>query len=185
MDQVLKKKILIGIVGTAGVLLFAALGLFVYFMSLFSTYKDKTNGFSIKYPRAWEVRVAPQQDVAVVFVSPLETALDVFRENANITIQDVQPDLASLKNFSDKILLQMKAVFENITVLESGPEDFGGRKGYRSLFYAENPDRMHILNVWTIKGGSKAYIFTFMSAGGRYERHSALIEEMIRSFKVQ
>jgi len=180
-----KKTILIAIAITAGVLLLFAILWFLNFTGQFHLYRDKAYGFSIKFPKHWQVISHPQPGGAVVFVSPKETAMDAFQENVNIAVQDVPPGIATLKTFSDQILLQMSKVFTNLKVTESKAITFGGRSGYRVLFAAEKPDAIRILNVWTIKSGSTAYILTYMAAARQYKAYLPLVEEMIKSFRLE
>ena len=182
MQQKTKKNILIVLAALAGLLLLAAGAWFLFFIAQFSIYQDVPNVFTVKYPNRWEKQINPQPGVAVIFLSPQETALDTFRENVNISIDDVPAHLATLQNFSNKIIEQMTKVFKNVQVTESRSIDFGGRHGYRVEFTAEKPDAMKILTVWTIKGGRKAYILTYIAMGKRYQTYLPLIETMIQSF---
>src|SRR5258708_3168726 len=100
MKSSFKKNILIWIAATAGGLLLAALGFFIYFSSQFSVYQDDQYKFSIKYPSSWKVISHPQANVAVVFLRPKDTALDTVQENFNVTIQPVPADLFTLAAFS-------------------------------------------------------------------------------------
>ena len=184
MQQATKKKLLLGLAAAGGMLLCAAVLWYFVFISQFSPYYDKTYGFDIQYPVGWQVIRSPNPKVAVVFLSPKENALDVFRENVNITIEDVPAQIANLKSFSDKIILQMTKVFKNVKVRESRPFMFGQRNGYRVVFTADKPDAITILNVWTIKSASKAYILTYMAISRNYQQYLGLVDVMIRSFKL-
>ncbi len=183
MEQETKKKILTGIIIAAAVLLFAAFVFFLAFIGRFNRYNDGLYGFSVDYPRRWQKIVHPQPNGAVVFISPKTTALDVFQENVNISVEDVPSELASLKSFSDKIVLQMTKVFNNIKIEESKPYNLGSRKGYRLVFSALKPD-YKVLTVWAIKSGEKAYILSYIAATKQYPQYLPLVEEMIKSFKV-
>ena len=185
MEPSTKKRLLIGMVVAAGVLLLAAVVWYLAFVGQFAAYQDGTYGFTIKYPRSWQKAVHPQPGAAVVFVSPKETALDAFQENVNIAVADVPPELATLKSFSAKILEQMTKVFKNIKVVESREVTFGGRRGYRVVFVADKPDAVTILNEWTIKGGDKSYILTYMAMTRQYKTYLPLVEEMIKSFHLK
>ena len=184
MQQATKKKLLLGLAAAGGMLLCAAVLWYFVFISQFSVYYDKTYGFDIQYPVGWQVIRSPNPKVAVVFLSPKENALDVFRENVNITVEDVPAEIATLQDFSDKIILQMTKVFKNIKVRESRPFVFGERKGRRVVFTADKPDAITILNVWTIKGAGKSYILTYMAMTRKYPKYLRLVEAMIQSFKL-
>ena len=184
MEATTKKKILLGVAIAAGCLFLAALIWFIFYVGQFSTYEDKPYAFSVKYPNDWKKVEAPQPGVAAVFVSPKENALDPFQENINITLQDVPAQIATLKDFSDTVVMQMTKGFGNIKVLESKSFSFGGRQGYRVLFAADKPQAVNILTVWTIRRGV-AYIFTFMAMKNRYETYMPLVEEMLKSFELK
>ena len=183
LEPAVKKKVLIGIAVVGAILLTAAVGFFLFFLSQFSLYRDPSSGFSMKYPTQWKV-LANQGGAAVVFVSPKETALDTFQENVNITIQPVPPHLATLKSFSDKIIQQMTAVFQNMKIIESKNVEFGGRPGHRMLFATEKPQPIKILNVWVIKG-DQAYILTYMAMTSRYQTYLSQVQMMIHSFQLK
>lgn len=184
MEQATKKKLLIGLAATAAVVLLAALIWLIIFNSQFRVYADRVDRFSIRYPSAWQMVPHPQAGASVVFVSPKETALDTFRENVNISIQDLPMEISSIKGLTDTILLQMTKVFPNIKVAQSLPVEFGGHKGNRVLFVADQPEKVRILTVWTVKGASKAYILTYMATGKAYPTYLPLVEEMIKSFRL-
>jgi len=182
MDAVTKKKLLIWIAIAAGALLFIALLCFMAFVGQFNTYRDNPNGFTIKFPRRWQVVSNPEPGGAVAFISQKENAMDRFRENVNIAIQDVPPDVATLKSFSDQILLQMSKVFGNVKAVRKKNVTFGGRPGYMVQFSVDKPDKIQILNVWTIKG-DKAYILTYMALTDKYKKYLPLAGHMIKTFK--
>ncbi|MBI4309546.1 MAG: hypothetical protein HY591_04365 [Candidatus Omnitrophica bacterium] len=184
MQQATKKKLLIGLAAAGGMLLLAAGLWYFLFISQFQNYYDKTYGFDIQYPGSWKVVRAPQPGAAVAFISPKENAMDVFSENVNITVEPVPVELVRLQNFSDKILLQMTKVFQNIKVMETKPLIFGDRQGHRVVFRADKPDAITIMNVWTIKDADKAYILTYMAMTKNYQKYLPLVEVMVQSFRL-
>ena len=183
MEQKTKKIILISIAAVAGTLLLAALVFYVFFQSQFTVYQDTTHGFSVKYPKDWQKLVAPQPGAAVVFISPKETALDVFLENVNISIEPLPEGISNVQGLSEQIILQMTQVFGNMQITGKKAVTFGGRKGYAMVFAVEKPRAMRILNVLTVIGAKNAYVFTYMSMGNRYKTYLPLVTEMIRSFR--
>ena len=157
----------------------------VYNAIQFTDYQDPSYKFDLRYPTKWQVIKRPQAGVAVVFLSPKESAMDVFRENINVTVQPVPDDIASIKTFSYTITEQMKAVFQsNIKILEDKPFVFGGRAGHRMVFEAPKPDRLKALVVWTIRKG-QAYILTFLTTIRKYPQSSTKVEEVLKSFQLR
>ena len=151
----------------------------------FAGYQNSSYRFSLRYPKNWQVIESPQPGVAVVFLSPKETALDVFRENINITIQPVPDEIASIKTFSRTIVEQMTAVFKtNIKIIEDKPVTFGSRTGHRLVFEAPKPDNLKAVVVWTIRR-DQAYILTFMTTMRKYPQSSSKVEEALKSFQLK
>jgi hypothetical protein len=186
MQAQTKRKILITLTALAGALLCAAAGWFMYYSAQFSDYFDPEYHFSIKYPKNWIVNKHPQENVAVVFLCPKETALDTIQQNFNVTVQPVPGHLASLNDFSDKIKQQMTAVFQkNIKIVEDKSIQFGMRQGHKMVIDAPNPDSMKLVCAWTIKGGSTAYILTFLGDFRRFEKYKAIVDTMISSFELK
>ncbi len=185
MNTRTKKNILIAVGVMAALVMAAGIVLIVYHAVQFVDYQNSSYRFSVRYPKNWQVIESPQPGVAVVFLSPKETALDVFRENINITIQPVPDEIASIKTFSRTIVEQMTAVFKtNIKIIEDKPVVFGGRTGHRLVFEAPKPDNLKAVVVWTIRR-DQAYILTFMTTMRKYPQSSSKVEEALKSFQLK
>ena len=185
MDNKAKKNILIAVGIVAAMAMMAGIVLIIYKAGQFADYQNSVYQFFVRYPKNWQVIEGPQPGVAVVFLSPKETALDVFRENINITVQPVPDEIASIKTFSRTITEQMKAVFSaNIKIIEDKPVTFGGRRGQRLVFEAPNPDNLKAVVVWTIRR-DQAYILTFMTTIRKYPQSSFKVEEALKSFQLK
>ena len=185
MEASTKKKILIAIAATAGFLLLAALGVFLYYLAQFSVYQDDQYKFSIKYPKGWKEIIHPKETVAVVFLRPKDTSFDTVQENFNVTVQEVPADIFNLAAFSAKIKAQMTAVFgQSINIVEDKDIKWGWREGHQMIIEAPKPDNLVMVNAWVISGG-QAYILTFLGDISKYPHDSILINEMIRSLQLQ
>ena len=185
MNTQTKKKILTTVGVMAALIMAAGIVLIVYNAGQFADYQNSSYKFFVRYPKNWQVIESPQPGVAVVFLSPKETALDVFRENINITIQPVPDEIASIKTFSRTIIEQMTAVFKtNIKIIEDKPIAFGGRKGHRLVFEAPKPDNLKAVVAWTIRR-DQAYILTFLTTIRKYPQSSSKVEEVLKSFQLK
>lgn len=185
MNTQVKKNILIAVGVMAALVMVAGAVLIVYNAGQFADYQNSSYRFFVRYPKNWQVIESPQPGVAVVFLSPKETALDVFRENINITVQSVPDEIASIKTFSRTIIEQMRAVFKtNIKIIEDKPVAFGGRTGHRLVFEAPKPDNLKAVVVWTIRR-DQAYILTFMTIIRKYPKSSSKVEEVLKSFRLK
>ena len=180
-----KKLILIIIASLFGLLLLSALVFVLIFKLQFSVYKDDQYQFSIKYPTAWKVVVHPQADVAVEFLRPKDTAFDTMQENFNVTVQPLPKDINTLEQFSDRIKAQMISVFgTNTKFVLYKPVQWGWRKGYKLSIEAPIPDNLKMINAWVIRD-NESYILTFLGEIDRYPQDRLIVNEMIRSLKLQ
>jgi hypothetical protein len=185
MDASFKKKILISIALTAGLLLLAALGGLLYFNAQFGVYQDVRYKFSIKYPKTWRVIVHPQANVAVIFLRPKDTALDTIQENFNVTIQPLPEDIFTLAPFSARIKKQVTGVFgKSINIVEDKPLQWGWREGHEIALEAPEPDHLKMINAWVLFR-NQAYILTFLGDMNKYAKDGPLVNEMIRSLQLQ
>jgi len=185
MESSTKKIILIVIASIAGLLLLAALGFYLYFISQFSVYQDDQYKFSIKYPKAWKVIVHPKPSVAVVFLRPKDTALDRLQENFNVTVQEVPSVASTLPAFSEAIKKQMTAVFgTSIKIVEDKSLQLGWREGHMMDIEGPKPDQLKMVNAWVIRS-DQAYIMTFLGNVDKYGQDGILVNEMIRSLQLQ
>jgi len=185
MKSSLKKNILITIAYTAGLLLLAALGLFLYFNAQFSVYHDDQYKFSIKYPKDWKVVVHPKENVAVVFLRPKDTAMDILQENFNVTVQPLPEGIFNLTQFSDRIKKQMIGVFgKSVHFVGYIPVHWGWRQGYKMTIEAPKPDNLRMVNAWVLYH-SQAYILTFLGNINKYPQDALVVNEMMRSLQLQ
>ncbi len=183
MDSGLKRNLLFGCLIIAASICVAAAGWFIYYKMQFNLYKDAANGFTVKYPTTWKMIPQPDIGIAVVFQSPKETALDVFQENINLSVQVVPEHLASLKTFSGTITKQMKAVFQsNIKIIEDVDFIIGGRTGHKMVFETPEPQALKSVIAWVIKK-DKAFVITYMGRLEKYPLWKTQIDEVVFSFQ--
>jgi hypothetical protein len=180
-----KKTVLITILALAGIILLAALGWYLYFESQFRVYHDHKYHFSIKFPQTWQVFVHPKPTVAVVFLRPKDTALDTMGESFNVVVQPVSEQDHILTVFNADVKNQMLAVFgKHITIVQDKPISWGWRQGHKMVFEAPAPDHLVMVNAWTLRI-DQAYILTYLGDLNKFFRDSLVVDEMIRSFKLQ
>ncbi len=180
MEANVKKYILWGIIATCVLLL----GVLIWYVLQFSEYTDKTYRFSIKCPSGWNIVHPAPAGVAVEFVAPKETELDTVNENINIVVQDVPAKIATLESFSATIEKQLKAVFNNIKIVENKSVMINGRRAHRLSIETDKSNKLRLVHVWVIKG-SRAYIITFLGANEKYPQYASTVDAVVNSFKLK
>lgn len=180
-----KKWLLIGLSSLAGLIFLTLAGLWAWDNVKYGKYVHDPYGISVKYPRDWIIH-HNIQGALVAFVSPKDTALDIFQENANIVVEDVPPSLVTLEEFSNKTIEQMNAVFkDNINIVESTPIKVGHYDAHRFVIEGNTPgEELRMINIWLLKG-SKSIIFTGLIFIADAETYWPIIERMADSFHVK
>lgn len=158
-------------------------------MNQFEMYAKDQVPFSIKHPAEWDV-VENQNGAAVLFYSPLENELDVFRENVNIVLQgDIQQ--GTLAQYTKLAIKQIEVVFKkNLEILESRPASLSGMPAHRLIYRGSNTSKpgedanFKVMHVWTLHEG-RAYQFTYFALEAQYDRYLPKVKSMLRSFKIK
>ena len=184
MKRRTRQNVIIGIIGSLGVVLIVITLLYITKENRFNLYKNVKGGFSIKYPATWSVE-ENKNGAAVIFYSPKSDELDVMLENVNIVIQDMSAHPRSLTDYSKVAIKQMKGVFtKNMVILESGPSIFARTVGYKLDFLGKTRDsQMHYVSVWVIDGQT-VYQATYTSLESDYETYWPKVKRMFGSFRI-
>ena len=169
----------------AGIVLVAVAGL-VYFLVFYSplkTYNNKDYGITIDYPANWEMHERVEGSV-VVFASPAQTTMDVFRENVNVAIQDLSTNHLTLDQFTDVATKQLTAVFNNVKIVSSTPATLAGRPAHQIVYVATGDTNLKIMHIWFVEN-NMAYTVTYTAAESKYDEFLGTANKMIKSFKVE
>ena len=182
MNSRQKKNLIFNIAAGIGIIAIGITSWIFFNHYRFNQYTNDQHNFSIKYPASWTLG-ENINNAAVIFYSPQETELDIFRENVNIVVQDISKNPLSLKRYSKTAIRQMEAVFSNnMMILESEPMFFAGQEGYKFVFTGKTPEtELQYMSVWTITGLT-AYQVTYTALASQYDRHLPKVKRMIRSF---
>lgn len=188
MSKRQRQVILFSVLGGVGVILIIVAIYMALSVQRFLVFEDPKWGIRIKYPEDWG-KIENQPGVAVIFLSPKETDLDVFQENVNIVVQDLSKDPMTLKNYTDLAIRQLQVVFKrSMKVVESTPTLLAGQSGYKFVYQGadeKNPNlNIKIMHVWCIKN-NKAYQFTYAALVSSFDRYLKTVNTMLGSFRIK
>ena len=185
MEKRQKQKIIISLISAIAILLILAVVWLLSKSYRFSQYKDPSRGFSLVYPADWTLE-ENKNGAAVIFYSPVENALDLFKENVNIVVQDISRNPLNLDKYTEIAIHQLQVVFkQNIEILESSPAYIGDLPAYKLVYIGKGKDfDMKFTHVWTIKG-DYAYQFTYTANVNSYDKFSLKVDRMLSSFHIQ
>ncbi len=173
------------IVALVGVVLILGVILLVGKDHIYKKYYNKAGGFSIKYPVTWALE-ENKGGAAVIFFSPKENALDFFKENVNVVVQDISANPLNLEAYTKLAIKQMRLVFEsNFIIVESVPITIAGRAGHKLIFIGKGPDtELKYMSAWVLDGLT-AYQITYTAISSHYDEYAGKMKKMVRSFRIE
>jgi PsbP len=144
------------------------------------TYLDPANKYSIDYPKDWTKATIP---TGIAFLSPKESAGDIFQENVNVMVQDLTDPGMTLDQFT---AFNKKQLVDNIgasAVISILPAKLAGESAKVALYsmnYQGHP--LKIKQFWFIKN-KKSYILTYTAFPAQYTKYEGTATQVINSFR--
>lgn len=184
MQRRQRQTIIAAISGVIGLMMILAVGWIYSKQYRLLSYDNSRVGFSLKYPVTWSFG----EDIngaAAIFYSPKENALDTFRENVNVVVQDLSVKPMDLEEYTKTAIIQMQAVFEtNLQIIDSSPIMVANEPGHQFVFIGKGPDgEIYYLCRWTVVGTS-AYVLTYTGKSLGYPKHLAQARRIMKSFRI-
>ena len=185
MQRRQRQTIITIITGISGLALIFTVGWFFTKRYWSLNYENGQYGFALKYPAAWSF-AETQGGAAAIFYSPKENALDIFKENVNIVIQDISQNPMTLEKYTETAITQMNDVFgTNMEILVSTQISIDNRPAHQFIFIGKGPDgNLQYQCRWTLVG-TTAYQITYTAIASGYERHLAGAERIMGSFRIR
>jgi hypothetical protein len=185
MQRRQRQTIIASVTAAIGLALILAVGWFFVKPYWPLGYENTQYGFALKYPAAWSF-AENQGGAAAIFYSPKENALDIFKENVNIVVQDISRNPMTLEKYTETAIAQMNAVFgTNLEILVSTQISVGKQPGHQFIFIGKGPDgNLRYQCRWTL-AGTTAYQITYTAIASGYERHLAQAERVMNSFRIR
>lgn len=180
-DPNMKKIIKISVMAGLGTLILGAAIAFFIRSSQYGTFQDDTYKLSIKYPKNWTVR-KNYGGTSVVIVAPQDNSLDSFRENLNIAVEDLPPDIKTLKMFTMQARTQLESlVGRSLDIVESEEFVFKGMSAYRYTVRNKISPAIQLNFIWYFKD-DKVYMITTVYERLFQEKYSKIFDYMVNSY---
>lgn len=151
----------------------------------FLNYNNSEHGIRIKYPSDWGFGEQVKNDV-VLFLSPVESSSDIFRENLNILIETLSTDAQpkTLDEYTKLSIEEIKKYINDVNIIDSGSTTLDGNPAYKVVYTGKYLNyELKWMQVWTIKN-NKAYILTYAAAVEGYTKYLDKINQMIGYFDI-
>lgn len=167
-------------------LLFILTPYFLFSQSKSETFKTFAGkDFSIQYPSAWEINTEGQMQTSFVFLAPLETAQDKFKENVNLIIQDLSGYNIDLDTYTAISEQQLKNAVTNFKLIESR-QIKNDKDVYHHIIYEgeQGVFKLQIQQQYRVKN-NKAYVLTYTAEQQSVKRFSEVSAKILNSFQLK
>ncbi len=144
----------------------------------------KQEGYSIQYPKDWELSQSGQMGTKFILFSTLEDQEDQFRENVNLISQDLGSNTVDLDQYTEISEKQIITMMNNSKVYESKRiKNSGGE--YQKLIYAADQGtfRLKFEQLYWIEN-DLAYVLTLTCEESKFSSFKEVGEKILNSFSL-
>jgi len=144
------------------------------------TYSDSVNKLSIQYPDNWTKEVRGN---SVLFLSPLESSGDHFKENVNFMLQDLSQQELTLEEYTEITKESVVANLGKQSIVSLKDANVLGIAAKEFVYNMNmNGNNLRIKQYWFIKG-KKAYLFTYTAELSKFNDYESVASKIVESFK--
>ena len=153
-------------------------------MRRYRTYSNASERLSMKYPHDWDIIEREKNSIAV-FLSPLESKDDSFRENLTLMRKEVNFETKLLEAFVDLQVSQLREGFLDFSLLDRGSTKIAGQQGQYITYQGKREEvKLKVRQFFFMKGAS-VYILTYTGEQGHFEYFSTDVKKMVKSIEIE
>ena len=144
-------------------------------------YENKEMGYIVRYPADYEL-MRGADDATMVFASPADSELDIFRENLAVLVRSYDK-LVSVEEARTALRQEMEAKGAKSTEAPQKAK-LAGRDAYRMIWSLRlgGFDLTLVQLVTSVRG--RVYVATYSFEVGREQRHRAAAAAMLDAFEI-
>lgn len=149
-------------------------------------YANFVHGLRLQYPAGWTVQEKEEgSNYVVAFVSPMESVSDPFRENLNVWIQQLPPDV-SLDQYMQMTLQQFQQACMQPPQMTK--TQIAGWPAYELVFTTPPPPGVsyagRCLQYALVQNG-KSYVISYTALLSTFDRYLPAIQAMVGSLQIK
>ena len=149
----------------------------------FVRYENEGLGFSVNYPGDWEYYEG-LMGTSFIALSPMESANDAFRENFNVTIEDLGGYSISLDDYYTLGINQLAGAITDFKLIGGGDTVLAGRLAKLVVFTGTQGE----LELKWLQGyvlvDDLAYVITFVAESDRFDSYMPDVYTAFNTFSV-
>lgn len=149
----------------------------------FIVYDSSPYGIRIKYPSDW-IKNEQVMGTVAAFLSPRESASDIFQENINVIVQDLSAQPMTLQEYTELSVGQVEQFITDAKILDSSATTLDGNSAHKVSYTGKQGQyNLKWMQVWTIKDNT-AYILSYTAEVNKYNDFLDVAQEMVNSFEI-
>lgn len=141
--------------------------------------------YSIQYPEGWEFKSTGEMGIEFIILSTAENKTDSFRENVNLTIEELSLTDASLENYAAVTGEHIKMLIKDVKFLSSETISDDGDEYHKLIYEGKQGKKDLTFEQYFRVKGNKAYVLTFTSKQNEYEKYKSTAEKIMNSFRIK
>ena len=141
--------------------------------------------YTIQYPDSFELDKSNQMGESIVLLSKLSSPSDLFRENVNLTIQDLSDLNIDLNKFVQISESQINLAITDAKILESSrSKAYQGE--YHEVIFTGTQGKFNLKfqqHYWI--HDETAYVLTFTCESNQFSKYQFVGESILKSFTIK
>ena len=118
------------------------------------------------------------------FLSPQESASDIFQENLNLIVQDLSTQPMTLQEYTELSVGQVEQFITDARILDSSATTLDGNSAHKLVYTGKQGQySLKWMQVWTVIDNT-AYVLSYTAEANKYNDFLDTAQEMVNSFEI-
>lgn len=153
------------------------------FISQSTILRIEDEKFELYFPNTWEVK-ENYMETKVMGLSPVVDEEDTFRENINVTTENLIGK-QTLSNYKKAVQSSLKKSMPGIELIETDDDvQLGNRKAYSHVFQDYTTTQPYKFKQYYFISNSRAYALTFTAETDTYDEYLPIAEQIASTFRL-
>ena len=141
--------------------------------------------YIVQYPDSFELNTSGQMGMSFILLSKLTSPDDIFRENVNLSIQDLGGQNISLDNYVEMSENQIKTLVNNGNIIESNRIKKDNSEFQKIIFTGkQGVFELKFVQYYILKS-EKAYVLTLTTEIEQFDSYKTVGKEIMDSFIIK
>ncbi len=152
-------------------------GMTIFFFGYFTKYENRTDGWSLYYPRGWEVKEELDAGGIVVFLAKKQSPLDFFQDNISITYTKMRTPI-TIEEYPELTKKQMTETLSDVRASDASMVNISGHRAAKMIFQAAGDIKLTFV-VYAFLVDDVAYNITYAGMTEHYEKSGRYIFDIV------